>query len=226
MTKLILLLLILPQLELSEPLLDYETYSESEKKEMKPTSNREKTQFFLYNLLRGLFFLVVTIAGYFVAKKYLGLDLKEMMGPLYESPKTVFSMFWISEVVFGIIPPEFFMIWSQRHEDYNLFVSNVIAFMVISYVAGVIGYWFGAYLNTTKAYGFLKKGVFGKFESQFNKYGGFLVIVAAMTPIPFSGVCMLVGSARYSFSRFLFFALTRFVRFTAYAYVIWQVHVA
>lgn len=193
---------------------------------MEKTSNRERTQFFLRNLLRGIIFLIVIIGGYFLAKKHLGIDLKEIMGPLYESPKTVFTIFWISEIVFGIIPPEFFMIWSQRHEDFDLFVSNVLVLMSISYVAGVIGYWFGAYLHTTRAYDFLKKRVFGKFEEHFNRYGGFLVVVAAMTPIPFSGICMLVGSVRYPFSRFLLFAMVRFVRFTVYAYVIWQAHVA
>ncbi len=190
------------------------------------TSRSDRSRFFLRNLLRGILFLTVIIGGYVVAKKYLGFDLKEIMGPLYESPKTVFTIFWISEVVFGIIPPEFFMIWSQRHEDLNLFISNVLLLMTISYAAGIVGYWFGAYLNTTRAFRFVKNKVFGKFEEHFNNYGGFLVIVAAMTPLPFSGICMLVGSVHYPFSRFLVFAMARFIRFTAYAYIIWQAHIA
>ena len=98
--------------------------------------------------------------------------------------------------------------------------------MVISYVAGVFGYWFGAYLNTTRIYRLVKKRIFGKFEKHFYKYGGFLVIVAAVTPIPFSGICMLVGSLRYPFNKFLLFAMARFVRFTVYAAIIWQTQVA
>lgn len=189
-------------------------------------SRSDRSKFFLRNLLRGFFFLTVIIVGYVVAKRYFGFDLKEIMGPLYESPKTVFTIFLVSEVVFGIIPPEFFMMWSQRHEDLNLFISNVALLTIISYVAGVLGYWFGAYLNRTTAFRFVKMRIFGKFEEHFNKYGAFLVMVAAMTPLPFSGICMLVGSAHYPFSRFLLFALARFIRFTVYAYIIWQAHVA
>lgn len=186
----------------------------------------DRTRFFLKNLLRGFLFLTVIIVGYILAKKYLGIDLKILMGPLYENPKMVFSIFFVSEVVFGIIPPEFFMIWSQRHNDLDLFVSNVATLAGISYAAGVIGFWFGAYMNSSHVFTFFKNKIFGKFEEQFNKFGGFLVIVAALTPLPFSGICMLVGSTRYPFKRFLLFSLARVVRFTVYAYIIWQAHVA
>ncbi|MEQ9229482.1 MAG: VTT domain-containing protein, partial [Cyclobacteriaceae bacterium] len=86
--------------------------------------------------------------------------------------------------------------------------------------------WFGAYMNSSHVFTFFKNKIFGKFEEQFNKFGGFLVIVAALTPLPFSGICMLVGSTRYPFKRFLLFSLARVVRFTVYAYIIWQAHVA
>jgi membrane protein YqaA with SNARE-associated domain len=190
------------------------------------TQRAEKLRFFFSNLMRGMAFLILIIGGYLVAKKYGGFDLKEMMGPLYESPKVIFSIFLISEVVFGIIPPEFFMIWSQRHNDLPLFISNVAVLSLISYAAGVIGYWFGAYLNRTTAYRFVKRKVFGKFEKQFNKYGGFLVVVASMTPIPFSGICMLVGSVKYPFTKFLMYSMTRFLRFILYGFIIWEAHVA
>lgn len=186
----------------------------------------DRTQFFLRNLFRGLLFLTVIIVGYVLVKRHLGWDLKEMMGPLYENPSAVFSIFLISEVVFGIIPPEFFMIWSQRHDDLNIFVTNVMILTAISYSAGVIGYWFGAFLNKTRAFTFLKSRIFGKFEDHFNRFGGFLVIVAAMTPLPFSGICMLVGSTKYPFRKFLWFSMARLVRFSVYAYIIWQAHVA
>ena len=185
-------------------------------------TNADRGRFFFKNLVRGIIFLFVIVGGYLLASRYLGFDLKESMGSLYESPRAIFGIFWISEIVFGIIPPEFFMIWSQRHGDIDIYISNVFLLMCISYFAGIVGYWFGAYLYTTRAYTFFKKRVFGKFEDKFEDYGGFLVIVAAMTPIPFSGICMLVGSFRYPFARFLVFAMARFIRFGLYAYIVWE----
>jgi len=185
-------------------------------------TNPNRSEFFLKNMIRGVLFLIAIIGIYLFAKRYLGFDLKEWMGPLYENPRAVFSIFMVSEVVFGIIPPEFFFIWSQRHGDVEIFISNVFVLTCISYMAGILAYWFGAYLNTTRAFAFFKKRVFGKFEDHFNEYGGFLVIVAAMTPVPYAGICMLVGSVRYPFARFLVFAMSRIVRFILYAYIIWH----
>lgn len=188
--------------------------------------NRERMNFLLQQLGKGFLFLIVIIGGYLLASRYLGIDLKEIMGSLYEQPKIVFGIFLVSEVVFGIIPPEFFVIWSQRHGDLAIFINNVSVLMIISYVAGMLGYWFGALLSGTQVYVFIEKWIFGKFEKHFHTYGGFLVIVAAITPIPFSGICMLVGSIRYPFNKFLLFATARFIRFAIYAAIIWQTQVS
>lgn len=188
-------------------------------------NNKERTDFLLRQLGKGFLFLIVIIGGYMISSKYFGFDLKEITGPFYEQPAIIFGVFGVSEIVFGIIPPEFFIIWSQRHQDLSVFINNVALLMAISYIAGILGYWLGAYLNGTKAYTFVKGRVFGKFEKHFHTYGGFLVIVAAVTPIPFSGICMLVGSVRYPFTKFLLFSMARFVRFTVYASIIWQTHI-
>ena len=189
------------------------------------TKNKERVDFLLRQLGKGFLFLIVIIGGYILGSRYLGFDLKEVMGSLYEEPEIVFTIFLISEIVFGIIPPEFFMIWSQRHQDMGIFIDNVLVLMSISYAAGILGYWFGAYLNGTRAYTFVRKRIFGKFEKHFQEYGDFLVVVAAITPIPFSGICMLVGSVHYPFGKFLLIAMARFLRFAVYASIIWQTRV-
>ncbi len=188
-------------------------------------SDRARTRFLIVNLLKGLLFLVLIISLFIVAKRYLNLDLKSVLGHQYNNSILIYTVFLISEIVFGIIPPELFMIWSMRHELLGLFVQNMLALMLISYAAGILGYWFGRYLNSTRVYTFLKLRIFGKFEEHFNRYGGFLVIVAALTPLPFSGICMLVGSVRYPFSHFLLMSLTRFIRFSFYAYLLWEARV-
>lgn len=185
-------------------------------------SSRERTRFLARNLLRGLIWLTVIVGGYILAKRYLDFDLKVLMGPIYDRPFIIYTIFLSSEVIFGIIPPEFFMFWSARHGDATLYIQNTISLAAISYTAGVIGYGIGSFFNTTRLYRTIKKNFLGKVEKQFQHYGGFLVIVAALTPLPFSGICMLVGAVKYSFRKFLLLALIRFARFGVYAYIIWQ----
>ena len=64
-----------------------------------------------------------------------------------------------------------------------------------------LGYLIGAKFGDTKFYRLLRRNRLRKFEKYFRQFGGFLLIVAALTPIPFSGICMLLGSAKYSFQK-------------------------
>lgn len=185
----------------------------------------ERTRFFLRNLVRGLLWLVIIVGGYFFLKSKYNFSLSDVLGPVYDQPVTIFTIFLSSEVVFGIIPPELFMIWALRNENLILYLENIVALSTISYFAGVLGYIIGSRFNTTKLYSTLQRNYLGRFEKHLNRFGGFLVIVAALTPLPFSGICMLMGTVKYSVKRFLYFALLRFIRFGVYAYIIWEANI-
>lgn len=184
----------------------------------------DKRTFLLRNLFKGLLWFSLLVVAYILFKRYVDVDYLEWLSPIYEKPLYVFSIFVVSEVVVGIIPPEIFMIWSLRAGDVGIYVANVALLGVLSYCAGVIGYFIGSYLNQTQFYKTLERNFFGKYVSYLDQFGGFLIIVAALTPLPFSGICMLVGAMKYSFRKLLLFALVRFVRFSVYAYVIWGAH--
>ncbi len=182
-------------------------------------------RFLLKNLGRGLIWLIVIVGGYFYLRNNFDFTLGSVFGSVYEKPVIIYFIFLTSEVILGIIPPEFFMIWSLRHEVLSAYVQNIISLSIISYTAGVIGFWIGKNLDKTQFFKETKKRVFGKFEKPLNNYGGFLVVVSALTPIPFSGIAMLVGSVKYSFRKYLLFSLFRFARFIVYSIVIWEVNI-
>ena len=185
----------------------------------------ERTRFFLRNLFRGLIWLIVIVGGYFYLKNKYDFSLADLLGPIYDQPATIFTVFLTSEVIFGIIPPELFMIWALRHESLNLYIQNIVALSIISYVAGALGYYIGSHFNTTQLYASLQRNYLGRFEKHLNRFGGFLVIVAAITPLPFSGICMLMGTVQYPVKRFMIISLMRFVRFAVYAYIVWEANI-
>ncbi|MEM6642190.1 MAG: VTT domain-containing protein [Bacteroidota bacterium] len=191
--------------------------------QQKPLPNRNR--FLLSNLFKGLGWLVLIVFGYLYLRKNYDFSLETILGPLYEQPVIIYLIFLASETILGIIPPEFFMIWSLRDEVLSTYISNIIALSAISYVAGILGFGIGTFLKETQFYRQMKKRVFGKFENHLNNYGGFLVVVAALTPLPFSGIAMLVGSVRYSFRKYLWFSLLRFARFIVYGAIIWEAHI-
>lgn len=186
---------------------------------------QQRTTFFLKNLFRGLIWLTLIVGGYFYLENNYNFSLEGILGSFYERPTVIFSIFLGSEVIFGIIPPELFMIWSLRHEVLSLYIQNVVSLAIISYLAGIIGYFIGFKLSRTRLYRVIRKNYLGKFEKQFSRFGGFLVIVAALTPLPFSGICMLMGTVKYPFRRFLLIAMSRFIRFGVYAFIIWETNI-
>ncbi|MEQ9302791.1 MAG: hypothetical protein RJQ14_02665 [Marinoscillum sp.] len=189
------------------------------------SERNERIKFFLRNLFRGLIWLAVVVGGYFYLESNYDFSLKGLLGGLYDQPVVIYLIFFVSETVFGIIPPELFMIWALRNELVLQYIFYVLGLAVISYFAGIIGYYIGSHFSTTQLYLTIRKNYLGRFEKHLNRFGGFLVIVAALTPLPFAGICMLMGTVKYPYRRFLFISLTRLLRFIVYAVIIWEANI-
>jgi membrane protein DedA with SNARE-associated domain len=54
------------------------------------------------------------------------------------------------------------------------------------------------------------------------KWGGFLIAVGALLPLPFAIASMAAGMINFNFKNFLVFALLRFLRFIIYGFAIYQ----
>lgn len=169
--------------------------------------------------------MALMVGAFIWAKNELGNDYFTWLEPIYEKPFAVYSIFLTSEIMIGIIPPELFMIWAARTGIVSDYIGHIVLLATVSYLAGLIGHWIGTYLSQSKFYRLMKRNFFGKYEKYIKDFGGFIIIVAALTPVPFSGIAMLMGSLRYSLKRFLLFALFRFIRFAVYAFIIWEANV-
>lgn len=180
-----------------------------------------KSKFLISNLLKGLGILALVIISYVALQKYTDLDaFLEYVG---QWPALVYLSFILSEIIFGLIPPELYMIWSIKNGIIRNYYLDIALLAVVSYAAGIFGYFAGSYLKR-KWPVFFEKNIL-KYKKTLNRFGGLLIFVGAVTPIPFSAICMLVGSTNYRFSRFLIIASARFVRFAVYGFTIYQFNI-
>jgi len=62
-----------------------------------------------------------------------------------------------------------------------------------------------------------------KHVKMIRKWGGFLIVVGALLPIPFSMTSIAAGAIKYSFKNYLLFGMIRFLRFYLYALVIFNI---
>lgn len=182
----------------------------------------DKTVFFLKNLGRGFVWLAILVMAFILIRKNINVDFLSWLQPIFDNTALIFTIYTLSELLFGILPPELFMMWALRPEVLADYILYILAFSVISYLAGIAGFLFGAYLNTTIVFRYIRRRFLGKYHSMLQKYGYFLILVAALTPLPFSAISMLVGSLHYPLKKYMWWASSRFLRYIIYAVIIWE----
>ena len=132
----------------------------------------------------------------------------------------VLIVFFISETLLGLIPPEIFIGWSKKTATPIL---NLSILATLSYTGGILSYFIGKTIQkitTVKNYLEVKMA---KHLKNTGKWGGFLILIGALLPVPFSITCVAAGMIKYPLKGVLLFGLFRFVRFALYAWAIFNV---
>ncbi len=130
----------------------------------------------------------------------------------------VLTLFLISESVLGWIPPDFFIIWSNQFDQMFKWLSIL---GTISYFGGIIAYKLGVLsAKFPKIRTWLEKRN-DQFFKQIKKWGGIIIILAALFPLPFATTSTAAGMVKYPFKQFLIYGLSRYLRFYFYGVMIY-----
>ena len=186
----------------------------------------EETQssFLVKNLVKGLIWLVIIIIAFILAEEFIQDNFTRQLQHIKDRPLILYSIFFASEAVFGIIPPVLFMTTWKLLLNVSLpqYVINLSILTLISFVAGVLGYFIGKYFSRTPFYKKIEYRYLQQYNKQLKKYGSFLVLVGALTPVPFSATCMLAGSVSIPFKQFLLVCSSRILYFVLYGWIVWS----
>lgn len=120
----------------------------------------------------------------------------------------------------GLIPPEIFIAWSGKMPSPWSYLS-VLA--VLSYAGGLLSYWIGQMITKIPS---VHKYLEVKMEKQLKnsrKWGGFLIIVGALLPLPFSISCIAAGIINFPFKNVVVYGSLRLLRFVIYGLIIFNV---
>jgi len=175
-------------------------------------------EFLKVSLYRS-FFLIVIFVLLLMAVNFFIIDINLMINNISErySPIVVVLFFLISESMLGLIPPEIFILWSSRSVYPDLFL---FAIATASYLGGILSYLIGmriSYFSTISKYLELK---ISQYILNLRKWGGFFIVVGALSPIPHSIVSIGSGLIGYKFKYYLLWSLFRYLRFLIYYFVI------
>ncbi|MCK0109783.1 short-chain dehydrogenase [Flavobacteriaceae bacterium S0825] len=165
---------------------------------------------------------VVLFIGVLLGIHYFVIDINTALTTITETFSTVsvLVVFFLSESMLGLIPPEIFIAWSKKLPQPILYLS-ILA--LLSYLGGVISYITGLSITRIPKVRYAIENRLAKHIKNTRKWGGFLIVVGALFPIPFAITSIAAGFIRYEFKNYLLFGLLRFARFYLYAIAIFKV---
>lgn len=182
----------------------------------------ERSRFLLRNILRGFIYFLVLIGAYLFFKHYTDIEFRSILGPVMDRPELMYLIWTGSELLFDLIPPEIFMMWALRFEDPWVYAGSISILAVISYAAAYVAFYAGKHLHGGRLHRYVNRRLIPKYDHYIQRFGAFFVIVAAVSPFPYSGISILVGAADYSTKKYLLFGLTRFIRFAVYSWLLFE----
>lgn len=135
------------------------------------------------------------------------------------SDTLIFTVFLISESFLGLLPPDIFIAWTKNSESPLLYLTFLA---LLSFLGGVFSYYFGRTLLLIPKINNYLEGRMTKHIQNMQKWGGLLIAVGALLPLPFAMACLAAGMIRFSERYFFLFASLRFLRFVIYGYAIYS----
>ncbi len=136
------------------------------------------------------------------------------------SNEIILTIFFLSETILGLLPPDLFIIWALKFAS-PYAVVGLLA--VMSYLAGFLAYYLGKQLVAIPRISDYINVRCAKQFALLRNWGGLIIVIAALFPLPYSTMCLGAGMLKYSFRMLVLLGMFRIVRFFAYAAVLYQV---
>ena len=174
------------------------------------------------SLKKAILPVVLFLVALFAINEYV-ININSVLITVTEtfSPLGIISVFLASESIgLGLVPPELFIAWAGKSAMPIVFLSFLA---LASYLGGIISYFAGKAITRIPAVHRTLETKLAKHIKNTQKWGGFLIVVGALLPIPFAVTSVAAGIINYKFKYYLLFGLLRFIRFYGYALVIFSI---
>ncbi|WP_188405020.1 YqaA family protein [Psychroflexus salis] len=177
-----------------------------------------------YNFLgRSMMKAAIPIAAFIAVVlgiHFFVMDINDILIYVTENfhPIGVLTVFFASESILGLIPPEIFIAWAGKFVNYQWYLLALLG--ILSYLGGIISYFVGRGFAAIPSVFVYLEVKMAKHIKNMRKWGGLLIIAGALLPLPFSISSMAAGIIKFPFGSFLLFGLLRLLRFAIYGIAI------
>ena len=177
--------------------------------------------FLFSTAIKGVFLLFAFLIILFCIDIFV-IDINILISNSFDkySPQILMFIFFISESFLGLLPPELFLVWANK-SSHPIFYAFLLA--SISYLGGIVSYVIGRYLYIIPFVKKFTENQISKHITNLQKWGGFFIVLGAVSPLPHSLVSMTSGLIKYKFKYYLLWSLFRFLRFFLYTIAIFKI---
>lgn len=175
-------------------------------------------EFIYVNALKILLILAILIALFLLFQNYI-IEYRPVVESWLQGLRwgAVFLVFLLTESFLGLLPPDFFIVWAQQFIYPYLAVSGLA---LVSFTGSTISYFIGLGISRNNYVREFLGRRYTKFFRLLKQWGGLFIVAAALFPLPYSLVCILIGMVKYPFRRFMLYGSARILRFYIYAVVL------
>ncbi len=176
-------------------------------------------------LLRTVISISILLVLVYFSKQYLHTEL-EAIGKLFIEKFGLVGLFidvYLVDTLIVPVTPDLFLgllILDGRHQAIGLLLISIA-----SVLGGLSGYWIANKLSSWRIVHKLVKNYQEKGEALFQRFGVWAVVIAGLSPVPFSTVCWLAGMFHMDRHKFFLATLTRIPRMIIWYFLIakvWQ----
>ncbi|GAA4808497.1 YqaA family protein [Litoribaculum gwangyangense] len=176
---------------------------------------------FVWNaLIKSFPYILAVIALIYIVNHFY--DINEALIRLTEILPSygVLSFFFLSETLLGLVPPEIFIAWAGKMFSPWLYLSLLA---ILSYGGGLLAYYMGRSITKIPSFHNYLELKMEKQLKNSKKWGGFLIVVGALLPLPFSISCIAAGIIEFPFKSVVVYGSLRLMRFAIYGLIIFNV---
>ena len=185
------------------------------------SSKKDFYNYFSKNLIKGILYLVILVVLLILFKNYFQTQYDTIEHWVSDDYLLMLVIFVVSEILVGILPPELFMIWS-KDDPIMVYTIIVIVMALLSIGAGWLNFAVGKVISTKDFFHRWFDKRLKKYQMRYDQYGGGFIIVAALTPLPYSLISLVTGSMDYPLKKYLIYSSFRILRFVVYGIIIWH----
>ena len=176
---------------------------------------------FVWNAIKkALPAIILIVVAIYIANHFVDINASIAAFTATLPVYGVLLFFFVSETLLGLIPPEIFIVWSGNM-DYPWVYLTILGFL--SYFGGLLTYYIGHIITKIpKVHSYLELKMAKQLKNS-RKWGGFLIVVGALLPLPFSISCLAAGIIEFPFRNVVIYGSLRLLRFFNYGLVIFNV---